>query len=414
MVTLSGTQANLAVDPVGWEEHVWVPAPGNMFSRSEQRRQTGKYRSAVPAILADWSPTFQPYLATEIEDASRALGQLDQHVAVKLGPSHQAAAPMSAILLRTESASSSQIEQLTASAKNIALAELHEPSSSNAALVVGNVRAMEAALRLANDLSSSTVLEMHHALLESDREFASHAGKFRNELVWVGKGDAGPLRADFVPPQSEHVPSAIDDLVGFMRRDNLPVLLQAAVAHAQFLTIHPFVDGNGRTGRALTQALLRSKGVSSHVSAPISAGILRNVSGYFDALRSFRAGDAEPIVQTFVAAAHYAAATGSALIDQLSDELAKSTDRLAGVRSQSAAFKILPLLIGQPVMSIDYLVRTAGFNKMTATRAIDVLVEREVIVEITGHRRNRIWQHQGVLTILDDYAEQIRRPRPNR
>lgn len=388
-----------------------MPSHGSMFSRSELRRQTGPYSSAVPANLRDWSPNLQPDLVADLEDATRALGRFDQHVNATLGPSHSAASPMSAVLLRTESASSSQIEKLTVSAKNLALAELSEPSTSNASMVVGNVRAMEAALSLSTDLSSAAILKMHHALLETDRDFADHAGKFRDQLVWIGSGDAGPLRADFVPPQHELVPDAITDLLQFMFRENLPVLLQVAVAHAQFLTIHPFVDGNGRTGRALSQALLRNKGVSSHIAVPVSAGILRNRSGYFDALQAFRAGDAEPVVRLFISASIYAAESGITLIDRLALELSDSAGKLAGVRSQSAAHKVLPLLIGQPVLSVDYLVRNAGLSKMTASRAIDVLVEREILVEITGQRRNRVWQHQGVLTILDDYAEQIRRRR---
>lgn len=388
-----------------------MPSDASMFSRSELRRQTGLYRSALPPAIAGWTPTISPDLAADLEDATRSLSLFDQHVATTLGSTHNAASPMSAILLRTESASSSHIEKLTASAKNLALAEISEPSTANAAMVVGNVRAMEAALRLSDELSAPAILEMHHALLKSDREFSEHAGKFRNQLVWIGKGDAGPLLADFVPPQSSQVPNGINDLLEFMDRDNLPVLLQVAVAHAQFLTIHPFVDGNGRTGRALSQALLRNKGVSAHVAVPISAGILRNTSGYFDALQTFRSGDAEPIVRLFTSAALYAAASGSTLIDQLYDELVASTEKLTGVRSQSAAFKVLPLLIGQPVLSVDYLVRNAGFNKMTAGRAIDLLVEREVIIEITGQKRNRVWQHPGILAILDDYAAQIKRSR---
>lgn len=413
MVTLSGSDIQLAVPPVSWEERVWVPSSGNMFLRSELRLQTGPYKSALVPSLRDLAPSLTPEIVTDLEDATRALTAFDQYVSSRLGPGHSATAPMSAILLRTESASSSQIEKLTASARSLALAELQEGSSSNAALVVGNIRAMEAALRLSDHLSVTTILDMHQALLASDRDLASHAGRLRNELVWVGNGDAGPLRADFVPPQAEYVAESVNDLVAFMERDDLPVLLQAAVAHAQFLTIHPFMGGNGRTGRALSQSLLRNKGVSTQVSVPFSAGLLRDTSRYFAALQSFRLGNAEPIVRTFTAAVRYAAATGSTLIDQLASELALSSEKLRGVRSQSAAFKVLPLLIGQPVINVDYLVRTAGFNKMTATRAIDLLVERKVLTEVTGNRRNRVWQHTGVLGILDEYAAQIRRPRPN-
>lgn len=164
--------------------------------------------------------------------------------------------------------------------------------------------------------------------------------------MWIGKVHTGLLLADFVPPQHSHVLAGMDDLPEVMDSDNLPVLLQVAVAHAQFLTIHPFADGNGRTGRALSQALLRNKGVSVYVPVPISAGILRNTSGYFEALQIFRAGNAELIVRLLASAARYAATSGSTLIDQLADEMVASTEKLTGARSQSAAFRILPLLIG--------------------------------------------------------------------
>jgi Fic/DOC family len=87
-----------------------------------------------------------------------------------------------------------------------------------------------------------------------------HAGKWRDQPVWIGGGDLSPHNADFVPPHHSRVEPAIADLVRFMDRDDMPPLVQAAIAHAQFETIHPFPDGNGRTGRALVQSLLRGKG----------------------------------------------------------------------------------------------------------------------------------------------------------
>ncbi|WP_239099992.1 Fic family protein [Phycicoccus sp. CSK15P-2] len=100
----------------------------------------------------------------------------------------------------------------------------------------------------------------------------------------TGAGGSGAAPRDVVPPVAGRVPAAIDDLVDFVSRDDLPALAQAAITHAQFETIHPFVDGNGRTGRALLHAMLRAKGVSQHVSVPISAGLLTDTDGYYDAL----------------------------------------------------------------------------------------------------------------------------------
>ncbi|MEK8226418.1 Fic family protein [Oerskovia sp. M15] len=133
-------------------------------------------------------------------------------------------------------------------ARQLALAEIDQSTSANAQTVVANVRAMEAALALADRLDETAILTMQHELLSGQRGWEQHAGRYRDGLVWVGTSSISPRGASHVAPQPELVAPAMRDLVDFMHRDDLPVLVQAAVAHAQFETIHPFVDGNGRTG----------------------------------------------------------------------------------------------------------------------------------------------------------------------
>ncbi|MCU1476182.1 MAG: cell filamentation protein Fic [Subtercola sp.] len=318
---------------------------------------------------------------------------------------------MSAILLRTESASSSQIEQLTTSAKQLAIAEIDEGSKANAATVVGNVRAMEAAVRFSDNLDETSILAMHRELLTHQAGLQHEAGKLRTQLVWIGNRDtAGPRGAEFIAPRHELIPAAIADLVEFMRRDDVPALMQIAVAHAQFETIHPFIDGNGRTGRALTQAMLRNKRLATHVTVPISAGILTDTSRYFRALTAYREGDAAPIVRHFADASRYAAVTGRKLVDDLYEQVEESREKLQGLRPQSVAWQILPRLIGQPVVNARYLKSALGLNDVTAVRALSALTERGVLLERTGLARNRVWQHNGILDVLDTYAANIRRP----
>jgi len=352
-------------------------------------------------------------LAADIDDASRALGDFDTHAAVRLGSDNPAIGPMAAILLRTESASSSQIEHLTTSARQIALAEIDEGDRANAALVVGNVRAMEAAIALADRLDEQTILGMHRELLRGSHSMRGEAGRFRSELVWIGGRDsAGPRGADYIAPQHGLLPAAVADLVTFMGRGDLPALAQVAVAHAQFETIHPFADGNGRTGRALAHAMLRAKGLTRHQTVPISAGLLRDTTGYFAALGAYRDGDAAPIIRRFADATRFAAVTGRTLVDDLAARDDESAQKLAGVRSQAVAWRVLPLLVGQPVVNARYLAATLNTTERSAHRALDILVERGVLVERTGWRRNRVWQHPGILDVLDDYAEMVRRGKP--
>ncbi|MDZ7732993.1 MAG: Fic family protein [Acidimicrobiia bacterium] len=221
-------------------------------------------------------------------------------------------APFASVLLRTESAASSKIENLTASARAIAQADLGGPGSSNAALVVSNQRAMSAAVSLADRIDAETILAMHEALLS--RTDPDIAGRWRDQQVWIGGSHLGPHQATFVPPAHSRVPDAIADLVAFIDRDDVPIVSHAAIAHAQFETIHPFPDGNGRTGRALVHAHLRNKGLTRHVTVPVSAGLLVDVDGYFESLTQYRAGNPDPIVESFANAVFAATENGRALV----------------------------------------------------------------------------------------------------
>ncbi|PPF46007.1 cell filamentation protein Fic [Pseudoclavibacter sp. AY1F1] len=407
----TATVPGIAVSAVGAALHSWRPSDPRLFSRSEVRRQTGTYSSAIPAQLAAWSPTLTSELGADLEDATRALSDFDRHASLALGMENATLGPMSAILLRTESASSSQIENLTVSAKQLALAEIGAGASPNSQTVLGNVRAMEAAVALTERLSVDAILTMHRELLTHQRGMEEHAGGLRRELVWIGKGNAGPREADFVAPQSELVPSALDDLLTFANRVDLPALLQIAVAHAQFETIHPFVDGNGRTGRALVQVMLRASGFASQTTVPLSAGLLTDLDRYFDALGAFRAGDAEPIVRTFAGAARFAAAAGGDLVDALRSAFDESRELLAGVRRQATGLRLLPLLIGQPIVDSAFVQRALAVDAVTANRALSLLTERGVLTEQTGRRRGKVWQHSAILDALEDFAAGTRRAR---
>lgn len=381
-----------------------------MYSRAELVRQTGPYHAAVTASIAGWSPRLPSEELADVEDATRRLVEFDLHSQRVLASDNPALGPMAAILLRTEAASSSQIEQLTTSAKQLALAEIDEGDKVNARAVVGNVHAMEAALTLAGDVSEEFILAMHKALMFHQDGFDPLlAGRFRDEQVWIGPGEAGPRTADFVAPHHNRVPAAITDLVAFVHRQDLPVLVQVAVAHAQFETIHPFPDGNGRTGRALAQAILRNKGIVGSTAVPISAGLLVDVDRYFAALGSFREGDATQIIHEFARASRIAAVTGSDLVNDLAAQLEESRAQLAGIRSDAAAWRILPALVSQPAVNTKYLVQTLGLGEMAALRALDAMTARGVLVEITGKSRGRVWQHRGILGVLDGYAARIRR-----
>ncbi|MDL9978239.1 Fic family protein [Microbacterium sp. ASV49] len=399
----------IPVDPVSHETFEWKPRAPEMYSRAEVERQTGPYEASITASIANWDARLSGEDVADVEDATRQLVAFDQHAQRTLGTGSPALGPMTAILLRTESASSSQIEHLTTSAKQLALAEIDEGEKRNALTVVGNVRAMEAALALADDISEDMILAMHQALMSHQAGLEHEAGTYRREQVWIGAGNAGPRHAEFVPPHHDRIPGAIQDLIAFARRQDVSVLVQVAVTHAQFETIHPFVDGNGRTGRALAQSVLRNKGLVGSTAVPLSAGLLVDVDRYFAALGAFRDGDAGPIIREFASASRIAATTAARLVDDLVRELDESRDKMRGIRANAAAWRVLPALVGQPAVNTKYLIHTLGLGEMAALRALDALTERDVLIETTGRTRSRVWEHRGIFAVLDAYAETIRR-----
>lgn len=395
----------LQVPPFGHVDEHWVAESDGTMGRSRRAQASGPYQSTVPPRIAEWSPAVPAELAAESEEAAAALSTFDSHARVVLGGASPTLGPMSSILLRTESTSSSQIENLTVGARQLALAELGQASSENARTVAANVRAMESALELADRLDAEAVLAMHRVLLSGQRGWAEHAGRWRDQLVWIGASSVSPRGAAHVAPQAELVAAAMEDLMAFVRRDDLPVVVQTAVAHAHFENIHPFTDGNGRTGRALVQAMLRAKGLTVNTSAPVSAGLLVDTPRYFAALTAQREGDAGPVVEEFCAAARFAATRGSQLIDDLAAQLERSRAQLAGLRRQALAWRVLPHLLSQPVVNGRYLTTQLGLGAQSAQNALAQLADAGVLVERTGQRRNRVWQHPGILTILDEFAD---------
>ncbi|MFI5775654.1 Fic family protein [Nocardia sp. NPDC051570] len=381
--------------------------PDTHASRTQLRRHAGPYLAAVGPAIAEVPIRLPVALLTEAEEAAHELARFDAHVSSELG-SECELGPMSAVLLRTESSASSQIENLTVGARQLALAELGEHSNRNARIVTANVRSMEAAVALSRHVDAETILAMHRELLaESDPD---HAGQWRTEQVWIGGSNIGPHAADFVPPHQDLVPAAIDDLIAFVHRDDIPALAHIALAHAQFETIHPFTDGNGRTGRALVHAMLSGRELTRHVTVPISAGLLVSTTSYFNALMSYRAGDPEPIVRQFVDATFFAIGGGTRLVEQLSAVRRDYRERVTA-RRDSAVWRIIDALVAQPVVNTPFVVRTFGVSEVAAQRAVDRLVEAGVLHQTSKQARNRVWQADEILHALDDFAASIRRVR---
>lgn len=397
MASLGGATA------VGYETLTWaapVEAGYGLADLRAAQRQAGKYEAAIPAVIATQDVTLPSGVLTDAEEASNEIARFDAELGDEI-------TPFSTVLLRSESAASSNIENLTASARAIAEAEaLGDTSRRNAAMIVSNTDAMKAAVSLADRLDEDAILAMHVALMRNSDP--DSAGRWRTEQVWIGGGTFGPRGADYVAPHHTRVPTAITDLLAFTRRADIPTLPQIAIAHAQFETIHPFPDGNGRTGRALVQAMLRNKRLTRQITVPVSAGLLANTDAYFNALGAYREGSPAPIVERLSEASLLAVTNGRRLVADLRSIREEWNSRITA-RRDSAVHRVADLLIKHPVFNARLLQRELGITTGNARRYVDPLTDVGIIVEFTDRSRNRAWRAPEVLSAVDAFASRAGR-----
>ena len=370
---------------LAWEDKIWDPATG--IGR-------GRYKSSIPPSIAGLDPAPSPEAVEAAASATTELSRFD----AELGHRVAAFAP---VLLRSESASSSQIENLTASARAIFSAELGAKAGRNAELITSNTQSLRAALELSGDISPEAIREMHRILMaEQPRHTPGH---WRDEAVWIGTRTDSPIGADFVAPDPELVPALIADLTAFAHRRELPPLTSVAVAHAQFETIHPFSDGNGRTGRALAQAMLRHRGVTRNVAVPVSAGLLADVEGYHHALTEYRSGDVSPIVLAFAHASLRAISNSRRLIAEIDRIRDSWTDRLT-VRRSSNAWRLLEVIARRPVLDAATAAEELGVQRPNVYPPLEALVDAGILTAKAEHRLGPFWRSPEILDAIDDFA----------
>lgn len=394
---------------VSYEEHPWdADSTDNTFvmSRRARMRARGPYRAAITPNVAERDFRLPADVEAEAADALMEITRFDAELSSKQSDFGGEFAPLAAVLLRTESASSSQIENVTAGAKALALASIGEKAGPNARMVAANVAAMERAIELADDLNESTIVAAHEALMGGNE--LAQPGRYRDRQVWIGAAAQTPHTASFVPPHKDRVRAAMADLLSFCDRVDIPVLVHAAIAHAQFETIHPFADGNGRTGRALVHVLLKRARATTRLTVPVSAGLLVDTESYFDALTAYRDGDAAPIVKRF-SQASFAAVSNARRLDRDLADLYAGWEHAISARSDAAVWRVMPHLISQPAVTVRFVQEKTAVSQPASQNAIDQLVETGVLTPAGANRRNRVWVANGVIAALDEFAARVGR-----
>jgi Fic family protein len=236
------------------------------------------------------------------------------------------------------------------------------------------------------------------------------AGVVREQQNWIGGRYQTPVGADFVPPPPDRVASLLEDLAEFINRDDLPATLQAGVAHAQFETIHPFADGNGRIGRCLIHAIFRRRGLASHHVPPISLLMATDVDGYVKALTSYRDGYDDDWTAYFCQTTMAASAAAEDFGNRLAKLQVQWKER-AAVRGGSTADRVIDRLPAQPVVDVKRAAALAGTSEEAARQALNKLTERGVLEQVTKRNWGRVWEAKGLWNLLDRFEERLATPR---
>ena len=364
------------------------------ISKTARRRIAPTYEAAIPFELKDKTVVVQNPLAQRISELMVHLVRFDEM-------QRQRSFNLPALLLRSESAASSQIENLTSSARNIALAEVCDTAPSNAQLIAGNIAAMKEALAFSDELNIEEILRINSVLM--NRNGYALGGKLREEQVWVGGYPYSPHGAIFVPPQASRVRSCLDDLVLFAKRDDVAPVEKAAIVHAQFETIHPFIDGNGRTGRTILHKVLRREGVLTTATLPVSAGLLHNIDAYMKSLTAYQQGDPDAVIEQLVGALELAIAIGEKSANHIEALIAAWEDEISE-RSTSNIHKLPNVLVAQPVVDSKYLAATLDITQRAAKALINRACEYGMLRPISNRRRGEFYQSDGIIDLLDDLS----------
>ena len=368
------------------------------------RRQLTGYEAFMPKPLPPDPPLqWDTGLLKLLSDATAAVGRLDGMAGGLPNPDLFVAS-----YIRREAVLSSQIEGTQSSLDDILAHQVEARMTglpSDIAETVNYVRAMRLGLGLLDELplSGRLIRRMHGALMKGVRGQERSPGEFRTTQNWVGPAGCTLETAAFVPPSPDHLPAAIRDFEVFLNNSDDPPLVLAGLAHAQFETMHPFLDGNGRVGRLLITLLLVERRVLARPLLYLSLFLKQNRSEYYDRLNAIRTqGDWEGWMKFFLTGVAVTAKDAVRVAAELSS-LTESHRRMATRRdSGKYGWPMLDLLAEQPVITIKYASARLGATPTTVGRLLDRMVSKRIVDEITGQRRNRVYRYSPFLDILAD------------
>ncbi len=317
--------------------------------------------------------------------------------------------PLVRLLLRSEGLASSFIEGVRAPLTDVVVAELDRSVSEPAAWIAGNLSAVTKAIADARGrpLATAALHRWHRTLMSG----ASHlpqrlVGRFRDEQGWIG--GTSPFDAALVTPPPARIERLVDDLIAFVNRTDVDPVTQAAVAHAQFEVIHPYADGNGRVGRLLVAWILARR-LQLATPVPVSVKMARDRGGYLAGLTQFRLGNTDAWVRWFADVVRDAGNATVTLVRDITTLQTQWRDRLASMRTDAAARRVIVLLPERPVCSAQVVAHALGVSERTARTALQDLAERGIVEPFDVSRRDtgrppRWWVARELIDLVNAWS----------
>ena len=401
------------------EQRHWT---GEVVGLARRDRRPCAYEVYMPDLLQGRRFSLEGNVAAEVTRAETAIARLDTS-----GNALANSEALARLLLRAESVASSRIEGLEVGGRRLLRADAAqrlgvEPPDVTSREVLGNIDAMTWAVSSVGpggDVTLEALLETHRRLLAGTR-LEGHGGNVRSVQNWIGGSDYNPCSASFVPPPPEIVPRLMDDLIEFCNNDSLPALAHAAVAHAQFETIHPFVDGNGRAGRALIHMVMRRRGLGLRILAPVSLILATWSQDYIGGLSGTRyvghpdSSEAHAGINGWIAL--FASACSRSVEDagRFEDRVrvlqSNWRERIGRIRRDSAVNLLIDALPAAPVLTTSTAAELVGRSFQATSLAVDRLVGAGVLVQVNIGRRNRAFEAHELVDEFTAFERRLASP----
>lgn len=358
------------------------------ISRRNQKLVKNSYQSPILHDLSNIEIQLDNNLQSLLFEAIEELSKLDGFIKDKLN-----GFPM--IVLRSESLSSAQIEHYHASNRNIAAAQIRPTKNKETNIIKNNLESLVLFLKEENKIDKETIVKINSKIMDDE------SVDIRTKVNWIGESNSIPHTADFVPPHPEYLDKNINEFISFCKRDDIHPLVQAAFAYAYFETIHPFIDGNGRTGRIFIQVLLKEKNYLDELYVPFSMGLIKNDKKHIEALNEFRKGNYRSIIKLFL---ENSLGFVPIIYKTLKDLIAIKDRWLSKIsaRSDALAWKIIDELIYQPVVSVNYIKEKYQINDQAVRNNFNILEKADIINKIGNSKRNVMYEAKEIISLIDE------------